>query len=357
MSLAERLVRQIAIAGPMSVAAYMTACLHDPAEGYYATRPRLGADGDFITAPLVSQMFGELIGLWAVDIWRRIGAPRRVRVIELGPGGGALMSDALRAARAAPGFLDAAEIWLLEASAPLRALQACALQGRGSRVRWISQLDDLPPSETPIVLIANEFLDCLPIHQWVRTRAGWAERRIGLTSEGEIAFVLAAPNRGSGPARGALDASEGSVAENSPELARLGARIGELLVAVGGAALFIDYAKEGGDFGDTLQAVRGHARESPLAHPGEADVTCHADFDAFTAAARSAGATTTAIRTQGDFLRALGVEARAARLTAAHPDRAEVIARQLDRLIAQDQMGGLFKVVCVHAPGVSASGF
>ena len=174
----------------MGVADYMTRCLHDPSFGYYATRPALGEDGDFITAPLVSQMFGELIGLWAVETWRRLGAPKRLLLVEVGPGDGTLISDALRAAGLAPDFLAAAELWLVETSAPLMADRRAALADAALAPRWIDSLADLP-SDAPVVLIANELFDCLPARQLVRTPAGWAERQIGLDENGNLAFGLA----------------------------------------------------------------------------------------------------------------------------------------------------------------------
>src|SRR5665213_3903615 len=166
MNLRERLIAGIAERGPMSVADYMTACLHDPGGGYYATRPRLGPGGDFITAPHVSQMFGELLGLWAVEVWKRLGRPPRARLLELGPGDGTMIIDALRAARAAPGFLAACEVWLVETSAPLRAVQKAAMAGMAAR--WVESLAAVP-TDAPLIVLANEFLDCLPIDQDVLT--------------------------------------------------------------------------------------------------------------------------------------------------------------------------------------------
>jgi len=318
----------------MSVADYMTACLHDPDHGYYATRPGLGADGDFITAPHVSQMFGELLGLWAAEVWTRLGRPARVRLAELGPGDGTMIGDVLRAARTAPGFLEAAEVWLVETSEPLRAAQAAA----APTARWVRSVAELP-TDAPVIILANEFLDCLPIRQWVRGDLDWMERRVGLGSDGALAFLAG-----------------GDVRESSEALVGLGQAVGALVTRASGAALFIDYGRDAPGEGDTLQALRGHARENPLANPGVADLTAHVDFPAFLAAAAGAGALASPIRGQGDFLRALGVETRAAVLVRARPDRAGVIARQLDRLVAPDQMGVLFKAACVHSPGLAPPG-
>jgi SAM-dependent MidA family methyltransferase len=322
----------------------MHACLHDPEDGYYAVRPGLGAAGDFITAPHVSQMFGELIGLWAVEVWVRLGRPSRIRLVELGPGDGTLMGDVLRAARIAPGFLDVAEIVLVETSAPLIARQAAALDGHAPR--WVSRVEEIDV-DAPVIILANEFLDCLPISQAVRGADGWRERRIGLDENGRLSLVLG------GPAAGP-EAPVGAVREWSPELVAAGSAIGGLVAGSGGATLLIDYGRAEPGFGDTLQALRGHKKEGPLDNPGLADLTAHVDFPAFLAAAESAGAGAAPILTQGEFLRGLGIEARAAALSRAHPGQADKIARQLARLIAPDQMGQLFKVARIAAMGMTA---
>jgi len=360
MSLRERLIAAVAAGGPISVAHYMTACLHDPEWGYYATRPNLGGDGDFITAPHVSQMFGELLGLWAAEVWARLGRPRLVRLVELGPGDGTMMADALRAAKAAPGFLAAGEVWLVETSAPLRAAQEAAMAG--TAVRWVESLVAVP-TDAPLILLANEFLDCLPIRQAVSTEKGWMERRVAVDADGRLEFAFL-PSEAGEVARGpCLRRDEGgapprgSVLEWSDALTAFGQAIGDLIARAGGAALFIDYGRVAPGLGDTLQALRNHRKESPLAHPGEADLTAHVDFPAFLGAARQAGALISPIRSQGDLLRALGAEVRAAALARARPDKADLIGRQLARLIAPDQMGDLFKAACVHSPGLAAPGF
>ena len=351
MSLAQRLKARILEDGPLSVADYMTACLHDPADGYYAVHPRLGAEGDFLTAPMVSQMFGELIGLWAAETWTRMGAPARFILAELGPGDGALMQDMLRAARLVPGFLAAAELWLVETSTPLRALQAERLAGAAPR--WAASLDEVPRG-APLLAVANELLDCLPARQFVRDRTGWAERRVGLDATGRLAFGLApAPMRFEGPP----EAPEGAVVEVSPAQAALGATLGVRIADDGGAALLIDYGRDRPGFGDTLQALKAHRKLDPLETPGEADLTVHADFPAVAARARAAGARASPILTQGTFLRRLGIEARAEALARARPDQAPILARQLARLVAPDQMGELFKVLAIHATGLVVPGF
>jgi NADH dehydrogenase [ubiquinone] 1 alpha subcomplex assembly factor 7 len=352
MTLCGRIRALIAREGPLSVDRYMEICLHDPVGGYYAMRPSLGEAGDFITAPLVSQMFGELLGVWAAETWGRLGRPARVRLVELGPGSGVMIGDALRAARRASGFLAACEVWLIETSAPLRRRQAATLDGTAS-LRWATRLEDVP-TDAPTIILANEFLDCLPIGQAIRTPAAWRQRRVGLDAGGELTFVA---SEAVAPPCGCADAAVGTVAEWSDALVGLGSAVGTRMARSGGAALFIDYGRESPGAGDTLQAVRRHRKESPLANPGRADLTAHVDFPAFLAAAESAGAEVGPIRTQADFLGALGVRVRAAALANARPDRAASVGRQLERLIAPDQMGVLFKVAVAHQPGLAVPGF
>ena len=390
MSLLDRLRAQIAQDGPISVAEYFTRCLHDPRDGYYATRPAIegggGEAGDFLTAPGVSQMFGELIGLWLLETWTRMGRPSPVRLVEVGPGDGTLIGDVLRAAKLLPDFLDAADPWLVEVSPPLRALQAKRLAGATPAPRWADRLEAVPAG-APLLLIANEVLDCLPARQFVRTDGGWAERMVGLDDQGQLAFGLRALQaplpldgggvggrgvRGGGrhaglapsgtaftpipnpsPIKGEGSYPAGTIVESSPAQAALGAEIGHRVARDGGAALLIDYGRDTPGAGDTLQAVKAHAKVSPLAQPGQADLTVWADFPAVLAAARESGAATGAILPQGAFLKALGIEARARALAAARPDQADVLARQLDRLIGAAQMGDLFKVACLHAPDLA----
>ena len=348
MALADRLKAELAATGPISVADYMARCLFDPQDGYYSTRPALGEDGDFITAPLVSQMFGELIGLWAAETWSRMGRPARVLLVEMGPGDGTLMSDALRAARLAPEFLTAAELWLIEPSDPLRVLQDAALAGAALSPSWTPDLSSLPDG-VPMILLANELLDCLPARQFVRAEGGWAERMVGLDADGHLSLGLIPSARPDGAPE---DLAAGLVWEVSPAQRALGAGVGQRVAAGGGAALFIDYGRDAPGPGDTVQALRRHAKVSPFSDPGMADLTVWADFPAFLAEAREAGART-AILEQGAFLRRLGIEARAAALSAARPERAGAVARQLARLVEPDQMGSLFKAAAIWSNGAA----
>jgi SAM-dependent MidA family methyltransferase len=353
-ALALRLAERIAQDGPITAADYMSACLHDPDHGYYATRPRLGAEGDFVTAPLVSQMFGELLGAWVAEVWVRLGQPARFRLVEVGPGDGTLMSDMLRVLTRVPGLLASAELWLVEASPPLRARQAERLAGHTPQ--WAGRLGEVPAG-APLILVANELLDCLPARQFLRTGSGWAERRVGLDAGGRLAFGLAPAPQDFRPPQGLDDAPEGVVVELSPAQAALGAEIGARIARDGGVALLIDYGRDAPEPGDTLQALIAHQKVDPLACPGEADLTVHADFPAVAAAARQAGADTAPILGQGAFLQRLGIEHRAAALAQARPDLAERIGRQLARLVGPDQMGTLFKVLAIHQNGFPVPGF
>jgi SAM-dependent MidA family methyltransferase len=350
MPLLDRLKAQIAQIGPISVADYMEICLHDPQAGYYATRPALGEDGDFITAPLVSQMFGELIGLWAVEVWRGMGRPATFVLAEAGPGDGTLMADLLRAARLDPGFLEAADLWLVETSAPLRAAQAARLAEAPLNPRWADSLAYLPSG--PLILIANELLDCLPARQFVRNAQGWAERRVGLSDAGALMFGLAPALQSGLPA----DAPLGEILEVSAAQANFGAAVGGRIAREGGAALLIDYGRDAPGYGDTLQALVRHRKVDPLADPGGADLTVHADFPAVLAAAQAAGVET-AVITQGAWLDRLGLAQRAAALSRAEPGRADRIERQRARLADPGQMGDLFKAACVYSPGLVPPGF
>ena len=342
MSLKARLLEEIARDGPMRISDYMDRCLHDPQLGYYATRPALGAEGDFLTAPLVSQMFGEMIAGWVHAVWERMGAPERLALIELGPGDGTLMSDILRALRAASQLSEALDVWLVETSAPLRELQARRVPG----ARFADKLEDVP-EKAPFILVANEFLDCLPIEQAVWRDGAWRERRVGAAG-GELAFVE--KEVCSAHSVGAYD---GAVLERSTAVEEFGRAVGSRLAKGRGAALLIDYGFGDEEFGDTLQALRRHRKESPLASPGEADLTAHVDFAAFTAAARVAGASVAPLETQGGFLTRLGIVSRAESLIRASPGKAEIVGRQLSRLIAPRGMGDLFKVAALASPGVT----
>lgn len=355
-----RLIRDmIASDGPMPLDRYMALSLSHPEHGYYATRDPFGARGDFVTSPEISQMFGELIGLWAAEAWRVMGSPARVALIELGPGRGTLMGDMLRAARAAPGFLDAAEVTLVETSPALAEIQAGALNGFDVLRRWTRTVDDAlddgraGAASVPAIVIANEFFDALPIRQFVRTKSGWRERLVGLGPDGGLAFGLASEPP---PDIRLLDAPEGAVREVRPQALAIAARVATHLKTHGGAMLAIDYGYASGA-GDTFQALAGHAFAGPLDAPGEADLTAHVDFSAVAAAARTGGAEVMRLVAQGDLLDRLGLAARAERLSRqASPSQREAIAAAVVRLTDRGPrgMGALFKALAFGDPRLGA---
>ncbi len=335
--LAALIREQIRQAGPMSVADYMALCLGHPRHGYYITRDPLGAAGDFTTAPEISQMFGEMIGLWLARAWVDAGRPAPFLLVELGPGRGTLMADALRAARTMPDFAGAAQLWLVETSPRLRAEQAARLP----QAQWASRLEDVP--EAPAFLVANEFLDALPVRQYLATERGWREKRVGL-AEGRLAWGLSAPLPGTGAA------PEGAWREESAAADSIARQTASRIATHGGAALFVDYGYCAADrpAGPTLQALRRHAPADPLDAPGEADLTWLIDFDSLAATLAPLSA---AIAPQGAFLSRLGIGQRAARLAEARPDEADAVADALERLTAPGQMGTLFKALAAWPAG------
>lgn len=341
-ALGAHLAARIAASGPISVASYMEAALFHPRWGYYATRDPLGARGDFITAPEVSQVFGELIGLWFAEFWQRLGAPDPVLFAELGPGRGTLMRDARRAAAVVPGFARALKLHLIERSPVLRAAQLEAL--RDAAPQFHDDAATLPPG--PLLLVANEFLDALPIRQYERVGGHWHERRIAAGNGGTFRFV-----RDPVPATDAgADVPEGSIRETRPAAQALAQALGARLARDGGAALFIDYGHQGG-CGDTLQAVRRHRPHAVLDAPGTADLTAHVDFAAFATAAAASGARAWGPVTQGRFLQSLGIAARTEALAAkASPTQAALLRSGTSRLIGPTAMGRLFKVLALTHP-------
>jgi len=337
----------IAAEGPISVERFMALALGHPRHGYYMTRDPFGRAGDFITAPEVSQMFGELIGLWAASVWQTMGAPDKLRLVELGPGRGTLMADLLRAGRVLPGFSEAVDVHLVETSPVLRAAQKASLAGRVAALHWHDRVEDLPPG--PAVIVANEFFDALPVRQFVRQGGVWRERLVGLGADGRLVFGLAAESE----PRLTQQAGEGAVLEVPLVGHGIVRALAQRLAADGGALLAIDYGHLATAPGDTLQAMKNHKPVDPLAEPGEADLTAHVDFAALGRAALAAGAVLQGPVTQRVFLEALGLGARADRLQrSGSPDQARAIAGQRERLVegGRTGMGELFKVMAVTHP-------
>ncbi len=357
-TLAHALARRITLEGPLTVSAFMAEALGHPRHGYYMKQDPFGTAGDFTTAPEISQMFGELIGLWCADAWQRLGMPETVHLIELGPGRGTLMADALRAASVLPALRAAVRVHLVETSPVLRERQRVALTPLLAQPLWHNSLDDIPPG--PSLIIANEFFDALPIRQAQRTVQGWSERLVDLDPDsGEDAprfrFVL---ERGGGPGRTLVpeslrDSPVDSIIEQSPASQAVARLLGARLAAQGGAALIIDYGYDGGPVvGDTLQALRKHAFAPVLESPGDADITAHVDFAALAAAARAGGAQSHGPVTQGELLTRLGVVQRAQALKrSATPKQAVDIDAALERLIGAQAMGTLFKGLALTSPG------
>jgi NADH dehydrogenase [ubiquinone] 1 alpha subcomplex assembly factor 7 len=362
-SLENEIRRLIEVAGPMPVAEYMRLCLTHPQYGYYSgDRDPIGAGGDFITAPEISQMFGELIGLWMAAVWQQMGSPKNVHVIELGPGRGTLMLDALRAARVVPGFRRAIALHLVEISPPLQRMQQQRLEALEMPMQWHNALDDVPGG--PAIIIANEFIDALPVHQAVKRPGGWHERVIEFESDGRLVFGLdydPLPHFATTLPRSVRNSPDGSIFEwRSDSIAlEFGRR-----ARTGSAALILDYGHTQCALGDTLQAVSRHGYADPLRSPGQVDLTAHVDFEALAQSAESIGARIYGPSQQREFLLRLGLEKRAAALKArAAPDKAFEIDQAFSRLTATGPraMGELFKVLVIAdsrlgaVPGFEAS--
>lgn len=337
MRLKDRFVRLIAATGPISLAQFMA----ESNARYYDSRDPLGRAGDFITAPEISQMFGELIGLWLVDLWDRAGRPARVHFVELGPGRGTLARDALGAARR---FGLMPQVHFVEASRALGAVQRNLI----ADATWHQDLTTLP-DDAPMLIVANEFLDALPVRQLVRTAGGWRERMVGIEGDRLI------PVAGTQPMDAAVpppfhDAGVGTIIETCPAAAAVTGEVARRLATQGGAALIIDYGRAEAATGSTLQALRAHAPADPFACPGEADLTAHVDFTILAEIAQATGARWMGTIEQGRFLIALGLAARVEALCHAAPANADAVRAAAHRLAAPRAMGSLFKVMALGAP-------
>jgi len=366
-ALEKRLIELIRQRGPIRISDYMADALTHPHEGYYTTRMPLGADGDFTTAPEVSQLFGELIGLWLVQSWIDLGSPSAFNLVELGPGRGTLMADILRVARLRPAFLKAANIWLVEMSGRLRYEQKKKLGPfDDAKITWADRFTDIPPG--PTLIIANEFFDCLPIRQFVFRRTGWHERLVGTNRDhSTLTFVEApAPERLDHPL--AIDPAPllkgsprdesapvlpdvGTVLELNESATAMAGEIAAFLADNRGRALIIDYGHASCAYGESLQSVRNHEFWPPLEAPGAADLTAHVDFGMLTRAAIDAGACVYGPQTQGNFLDRLGIAFRLEALSRGKNEDARAeIAAGADRLTNPAKMGSLFKVLVVASP-------
>jgi NADH dehydrogenase [ubiquinone] 1 alpha subcomplex assembly factor 7 len=338
--LKDRIAEMIRIDGPMPVSLYMLTCLHDPRDGYYATRA--GFNADFTTAPETSQVFGELLGLWAAHEWIALGSPRKFWFVELGPGRGAMMADMLRAASSVTGFREAAQIALIEASPALREQQKATLQGE--TVTHFPSLGDVPHGSA--LIIANEFLDCFPVRQFVRDGNAWRERRIGLDNSGEMIF-------GVGPLV-ELPPNAIPVGDNfefAPGFETLVDLIAQRFRTDAGRALIIDYGPDDRSPGDTLRAYQAGQQISPLAAPGQSDLTADVDFPRLARLAQARELAVHGPLAQGYFLTRLGIRERAMSLAKANPARAGEIAAAMQKLVQPNQMGARFKAICLSPSG------
>ena len=351
--LSRKLKEQIAHRGPITVGEYIRQCLYDPEHGYYVHRPAIGRDGDFITSPEISQIFGELIGLWAVVVWQQMGAPKAFNLIEYGPGRGTLMRDALRAARLAPAFLQAAHVQLIETSSTLMTEQRETLREAPVTPIWNSgATSGHVCCDVPAIVIGNEFIDTLPVQQFVRSDAGWLMRTVGIDAQGRMDFVvpgLEKPTTLRDRDRILGEAAEGAIAELRDSFVdamfEKPARGTQSF-----AALFLDYGHMApqaapSNSGDTLQAVRGHRYESIFASPGEADLTTQVNFSSVAREASGAGLAVDGPIIQAEFLGSLGIMERASRLMAANPAKAAEIEMGVARLMSPTGMGSRFKAI------------
>lgn len=348
--LGEKIAALVAQAGPIGIAEYMALCLFDPEHGYYTTREPFGSAGDFTTAPDVSQMFGELVAVWVYMAWQGAGSPPELCVAELGPGRGTLMKDMVRTlAQFDRAFVDRTRFALVETSPRLTQVQRATLAPAPGRFEWHDRMDALP--DCPTIFVGNEIFDAIPVRQYVRQDGRWLERCVGLDAAGRLRFVLGA---------GTLDAAllppganrvlDGTVMEVAPAREAFMETIAERIARLGGAALFFDYGHLEPGLGDTLQAVRRHAPDGVLDHPGEADLTSHVDFHSLCSVAERSGLTVQTA-TQRDVLLALGLAERAEALSAGKDEAERArIAGEAERLAGTGAMGDLFKVLLVTRP-------
>ncbi len=346
--------------GPIDIGRFMTLVSSHRTEGYYRTRDPFGKGGDFVTAPEISQVFGELLGLFLADYWIKLGRPNSINLVELGPGRGTLLADMLRSTRSVEGFHQSLCLHLIEINPALQKQQESSIEFEARHAqqtaKWHGSIDDLEP-DMPLFLLANEFVDVLPIRQFTRVEKGWRERRIGLSETDQFAFVVDGRSLPS-TYWDRLEAPLGAILEISPARESLVQSVALHLIDAGGIALFIDYAHEAGPnmragvgaLGDTFQAISRNERVSPLTHVGEADLTARVDFERLVEVASEIGVDCSGPVTQSQFLDHLGIEVRRSQLLEANPDRASEINTSINRLINPQEMGTLFKVMALSQP-------
>lgn len=349
--LADLLRERINTTGPIPVSEFMSLALGHPEQGYYRTRDPLGRAGDFTTAPEISQIFGELIGLWCAAVWQQSGGRTPINLIELGPGRGTMMMDMLRAARSVPEFSDALSIHLVETSPVLKDRQRETLADAATQfpIEWHDDITSLP--EGPVLIVANEFFDALPVDQWVKAEKGWRLRCVGLNQKDGFQFVVddtVTPSSGVIPSSLNGVVETGSIFESSPVGEKIGTELASLLIKDGSAALIIDYGHPRSAIGETLQAVGEHKKQDIFDRPGDIDLTAHVDFEGLGKSMALPGLSVFGPIPQGAFLTALGIEHRTkALISRADSQQAETLRTGTERLIAADAMGTLFKVMAV----------
>ncbi|MDO1582339.1 class I SAM-dependent methyltransferase [Rhizobium oryzicola] len=358
--LAEKIKTLIRMNGPISVTDYFALCLADPEYGYYRTRDPFGLTGDFITAPEVSQLFGEMLGIFLVHAWQQHGTPENTQLVEIGPGRGTMMLDMLRViSKLAPSLHENLQVHMVETSERLRGVQRVTLEAYSSKIHWHSDFQDVPEGFT--LLAANELFDAIPIRQFVKSATGFRERMVGLDADDNLAFgagiatidpALLPPSHASEP--------EGMIFEIAPARQAVMAALCERLKKTGGTAVIIDYGHMVTGFGDTLQAVLRHEFDPPLAHPGEADLTSHVDFEDLARIARGVGIQLNGCMYQSDFLFGMGIGERASALARGKAEQEQrAISLAVDRLAGagEGRMGELFKVLAVSSPSVTLAPF
>jgi len=343
-TLRQRIAEIISRDGPMPVSLYMLMCLHDPKDGYYATRA--GFNRDFTTAPETSQVFGELMGVWTGIQWTHMGLPKKLNLIEMGPGRGTMMKDMLRMIRIFPRLSDALDVTLVEASPLLREQQKQTLAGH--EIRHVESIDDAPPG--PAIIIGNEFLDCLPIHQFVRRDGAWRERQVGLNKSGELTFGLSPPVE-LPPSLSPV----GDEVEHAPALELLVDKLTRRFAEHPGRALFVDYGPAAASPSDTLRAYSQGRQVHPLADPGGSDLTADVDFGRLAQLARASGLHVDGPLAQGDLLTRLGASIREKALTDANPARAHEVSEAIDVLLSPKHMGDRFQAISISAPSLGAA--
>lgn len=348
--------QRIAESGPLLLADYVRACLTDPAHGYYVGQPAIGRTADFTTAPEISQVFGELIGLWCAIIWQHMGRPPRLNLVELGPGRGTLMADALRAIAKVTDLQPALSVHLVDTNAHLRQLQTATLATAGVPLTHYETIADFSARATnqpgAWLVLGNEFLDAIGVSQHIVHKGTWHDRTVDIDTEGRLQFAIGPPVQP--PANLPAPAADATVFEFNPELAE---KVAPLLAALAAqaptAALFIDYGHLATTAGETLQALRAHAYENPLTSPGEADLTAHVDFADVTHRMQAVGLHTDGPLTQAEFLGRLGIIERTSRLMSANPAAAAALEASSQRLLAPNGMGTRFKAIGVRSPGLA----